>query len=154
MEIGAAGARLTGPDGTVVHAGYMLDPVKIAQSAAPHADADDPGYRGQFRLPRSVAAISGDCYAVRRTVYEAAGGFDASAGDFADVDFCLRLAARGLRTVWTAHAWLQYTTRPKAKRTGAVWMRGRWASMLRADPFGNPNLRLVGGRLKLVKKAK
>jgi len=152
MEIGAAGARLTAPDGTIVHAGYVLDPVKVAQSAAGRADADDPGYRGQFRLPRSVAAISGDCYAVRRAVYDAAGGFDASAGDFADVDFCLRLAARGLRTVWTAHAWLQYTARPKAKRTGAVWMRGRWASVLRADPYGNPNLRLVGGRLKLVKK--
>ncbi|MEJ0049100.1 MAG: glycosyltransferase [Rhodospirillales bacterium] len=153
-EIGAAGARLTGPDGTVVHAGFVLDPVKVAQSPAPHADANDPGYRGHFRLPRTVAAISGDCYAVRRTVYEAAGGFDASAGDFADVDFCLRLAARGLRTVWTAHAWLQYTANPRAKRSGAVWMRGRWAAVLRADPYGNPNLRLSNGQLRLVRRKK
>jgi hypothetical protein len=31
-------------------------------------------------------------------------------------------------------------------------MRGRWATVLREDPYGNPNVRLVGGRLKLVKK--
>jgi O-antigen biosynthesis protein len=153
-EIGAAGAKLTGPDGTVVHAGYVLDPRFIAQSPAPHADAEDPGYRGQFRLPRSVSAVSGDCFAVRRSVYDAAGGFTPSAGDFADVDFCLRLVARGLRTVWSPQAWLQYLVAPRAKRGGTVWMRGRWQEALKTDPYANPNLRLSGGRLELVKRRK
>jgi hypothetical protein len=151
-EIGAAGARLSGPDGKVIHAGYVLHRQNVAESPASEADLDDPGYRGQFWLPRTVSAVSGDCLAVRRDVYEAAGGFTQAAGDYADVDFSLRLRARGLLTVWTPHAWLQFTTAPKRRRAGKMWMQGRWAGALEADPFFNPNLRLANGRLSLGRK--
>jgi GT2 family glycosyltransferase len=149
-EIGAAGARLTAPDGTLLHAGYILDPAAIAHS--PTADADDPGYRGQYRLLRSVAAVSADCLAIRRTVFEAAGGFTAAAGDYKGVDLCLKLAARGLRTVWSPYAELQYTVPPSPPLTGANWMRSRWARALAADAYANPNLRLARGRVSLDKR--
>jgi len=142
-EIGAVGARLTGPGGALVHAGFALDAKRVAVSPAAPADVDDPGYRGHFRLARSVSAVSGDCLAVRRAVFEAAGGFHAAAGDFQDVDLCLRLAARGLRSVWTPLAWLQYAAPPAPKRAGAAWMRARWK--LETDPYVNPHLAL--GRL-------
>ncbi len=145
-EIGAAGARLTGPGGALLHAGYVLDPVRVAVSPAAPADADDPGYRGQFRLLRSVSAVSGDCLAARRSVFEAAGGFTAAAGDFRDVDLCLRLAARGLRCVWAPRAWLEYAMAPAKRVDGAEWMRARWASALGADPYLNPHLAEFGVR--------
>ena len=149
-EIGAAGARLTAPDGKLIHAGYILDPSAIAQS--PTAAADDPGYRGHYRLLRTVSAVSADCLAIRRTVFEAAGGFTAAAGDYKAVDLCLKLAARGLRTVWTPYAQLQYTVPPSPPLTGANWMRSRWASALAADAYANPNLRLARGRVSLDKR--
>jgi GT2 family glycosyltransferase len=142
--IGAAGARLTGTRGALLHAGFNLDPVRVAVSPPARADADDPGYRGHFRLARSVAAVSGDCLAVRRSVFVAAGGLNADAGDFWDVDLCLRLAARGLRCVWEPAAWLRYAGKPAVKRAGLEWMRARWARALAADPYVNPHLSEFG----------
>ena len=149
-EIGAAGARLDGRDGRLVHAGYVLEPVCIAHAPAPGSDPGDPGYRGHFHLARTVSAVSGDCLAVRRDVFMAAGGFSAGSGDYAAVDLCLKLAARGLRCVWVPQARLAYTAAPKALREGAGWMRARWGTALAADPYHNPNLRLRRGRLSLA----
>ena len=149
--IGCAGARLDGPDGRIVHAGYVLDPVRVAQTLAPGSDADDPGYRGQFALMRSVAAVSEHCLCVRRDVFLAAGGFDAACGAWRAVDLCLRLAATGLRCVWTPQARLAYATRPKpvSDARGAAVMRQRWAHMLDADPYANPNLAVRRGTYAL-----
>ena len=147
--IGAAGARLDGPAGRVAHAGYILDPIEIAVSPAGVADIADPGYRGHFHLARTVSAVSGDCLAVRRDLFVQEGGFRAEAGDFAAVDLCLRLAARGLRSVWAPQARLRYRALPGPKLAGAAWMQANWASALAADPYQNPNLGLRDGILPL-----
>jgi GT2 family glycosyltransferase len=146
--LGAAGARLEWRS-RLVHAGYVLDPEAVAQSPAPRADEADPGYRGQFRLARTVSAVSGDCLAVRRDAFLAAGGFARDAGDFAAVDLCLKLAARGLRTVWVPRAALRHAARPRPMRAGAAWMKARWGAALAADPYQNPHLRLARGRISL-----
>jgi O-antigen biosynthesis protein len=148
--IGVAGARLDGSDGRVVHAGYVLDPRGVAVSPIGAADGEDPGYRGHFHLARTVSAVSSDCMAVRREVFVQEGGFRAEAGDFAAVDLCLRLAARGLRSVWAPQARLRYTAMPKPPQAGAAWMRAQWGSALADDPYHNLNLRLRGGVLSLA----
>jgi GT2 family glycosyltransferase len=152
-DIGAAGALLLGKDGRRLHTGFVLHPKQVARCVAPPSDDGDPGYRGQFARARTVSAVSGDCFAIRREAFTAAGGFTSGAGDFAAVDLCLRLAERGLRTVWTPHAKLRYAAAPRAPSSGAAWMRQRWASVLAADPYLNPNLRVVRGRLLLAKPA-
>jgi hypothetical protein len=148
-EIGVVGGLLLRPNGGWAHTGYALDPKHIAQSAAPASDRDDPGYRGQFRLARTVSAVSLDCLAVRRAAFTEAGGFTREAGDFAAVDLCLRLAVRGLRTVWTPHARLQYSSMPRSPSAGGAWMRQRWGAALAADPYHNPNLLLSRGQITL-----
>jgi GT2 family glycosyltransferase len=153
-EIGAAGPRLDGPDGHLANAGFVLHPQAVAHAPAPRADAADPGYRGHFQLARSVAALSGDCLAIRRAAFHQAGGFETHAGDFAAVDLCLKLAARGLRSVWVPQARLAYTQLPNPMRAGAGWMRARWAKALTSDPYHNPNLRLKRGRLSVAKARK
>jgi GT2 family glycosyltransferase len=148
-EIGAAGGLLLAPRGGWAHTGYALHPKHIAQTLAPPSDPDDPGYRGQFRLARTVSAVSLDCLAVRGAALNEAGGLTPEAADFAAVDFCLKLAARGLRTVWTPHARLRYAALPRPPSAGAAWMRQHWGATLAADPYHNPNLLLSRGRITL-----
>ena len=150
--IGCAGARLDRPDGRIEHAGYLLDPEHVALSLEPRSDADDPGYRGQFALMRNVAAVSEHCLCVRRDVFIAAGGFDAAAGAWRAVDLCLRLAEKGLRSVWTPYARLAYAAPPPpvSDARGAAVMRARWAHMLGSDPYANPNLTVRRGTFALV----
>ena len=147
--VAAAGARLDGPDNRLCQAGYILDSDAIVQSPQGAADAADPGYRGQFQLARTVSALSGDCLAIRRAVFEGAGGFRKEAGDYRFADLCLRLTAQGLRCVWVPQARLRYTTQPPALSAGAAWMRKTWADKLAADPYHNPNLRLEHGRVSI-----
>ena len=148
--IGAVGARLEGPDGRVLDGGAVLAGDRIVQPVRGRADADDPGYRGCFVLARTVSAVSGDCLAVRRSVFDQAGGWNDAAGDFAAADLCLRLSALGHRTVWEPAARLRYAMRPAAPRAGAAWMRQRWVAALDRDPYWNPQLRLRAGRVSLV----
>ena len=149
--VGAAGARLDRADGRILHAGWVLDFWRVAGTLHPRSDASDPGYFGHFLLPRTVAAVSGDCLAVRRDRLFELGGLDPACGRYADVDFCLRLASRGLRSVWTPHARLRVTApvRPRPDRRAARMMRARWGDLLARDPYLNPNLRVRGGTLSL-----
>ncbi len=158
-EIGAAGGRLDRPDGRILQSGLVLDPDRIAQTVSPRSDPDDPGYFGQFRLPRTVSALSLDCLAIRRDLFMACGGFDAACGPYADVDLCLRLASRGLRCVWTPHARLRYqrlparTSRRVARdAVAAHLMRERWGAVLARDPYFNPNLAIRNGNLALARR--
>jgi GT2 family glycosyltransferase len=154
-EIGCAGARIDGPDGRIRHAGFMLDPRRVAVTLQPRSDVDDPGYRGQFMLARSVSAISRACLAVRRDVFLRAGGFDAACGALADVDLCLRLSASGLRCVWTPHARLLLSALPMPAPDAAciALMRARWGAVLANDPYVNPNLVVRAGNLALADAA-
>jgi GT2 family glycosyltransferase len=147
--VAAAGARLEGPGGTILHAGYVLDPKHVAQSPAPGSDSADQGYRGHFILARTVSAVSLDCLAVRRDAFLAAGGFSADAADFRAVDLSLKLATRGWRTVWVPQARLRYSRPPKPMRSGAKWMRARWAEALARDAYFSPALQIRNGRIKL-----
>ena len=150
--VGAVGGRLDGPDGHILQAGLWLDPAFIRQTLHPGSDAGDPGYFGQFHLVRTVSAVSGACLAVRRDVFEAAGGFDARCAPYADIDFCLRLASQGLRCVWTPHARFRASGRLKVlgDRGAARLMRVRWPDALACDPYTNPNLAIRRGNLTLV----
>jgi GT2 family glycosyltransferase len=141
-EIGAAGARLDRPDGRVCNAGYTLDGESIVQTLEPNSDRGDRGYFGHFLLARSVAALSGDCFAIRTALFKDMGGFDARAGAYRSTDLCLRLAERGLRCIWTPQARLRYRTPPPPPRDPAAarFMRERWGKTLAADPYQNPNL--------------
>jgi GT2 family glycosyltransferase len=149
--VGCAGGRIDDRQGRIIHAGFVLDRHEIAQTLAPGSDAGDPGYRGSFMLMRTVSAVSRDCLAIRREVYREAGGFDARAGNYADVDLALKLVAQGLRCVWVPQARMRSRggRRAPADPAGFAYMKQRWGSELAAERYLNPNLVVRDGRLKL-----
>jgi GT2 family glycosyltransferase len=150
--IGAVGARLWYPDGTMQHGGVILGPGGVATHA--HAGSrNEHGYFPRAHLTQNFSAVTGACMLVRKELYEQLGGLDEAnlAVTFNDVDFCLRLAKAGYRIVWTPHAELYHhesasrgleDTEAKQKRFLAEvdFMRNRWTREIEADPCYNPNL--------------
>ena len=130
-------------------------------AAGPFADAftgvprGHAGYFNRAWLQQNCSAVTGACMALRREVFEEAGGFDEVnlAISFNDIDFCLRLRAAGLQNVWTPYASLvhhesasrghQRTPEEQAQFVReAAYMQRKWGVELLHDPFYNPNLSL------------
>ncbi len=157
--IGAVGARLLYPDGTLQHAGVVLGLGGAAGHTHVGAGRDDPGYFGQLMMTREVSAATAACLAVPRAAFEAVGGLDAEnlPVAFNDVDLCLRLRERGLRILWTPHAELVHhesksrgsdftPERVEKFHAEVAYMTRRWGAALMADAFYNPNLSLSHAR--------
>lgn len=152
-EIGAVGVRMVYPDGTVQHAGFLAgwrgDGV-IHDAVNEPGDAAGPD--GRYLATRAVAAVTGAFLAVRRTDFEAVGGFDAVALPIAwsDVDLCFALRARGLAVVETPSIRLvhhesksrghEHESPERMARNAAerAVMAARWPEALARDPMANP----------------
>ena len=154
-EVGAVGARLWYPDGTLQHGGVVLGLGGVAGHAFPHIPRGHPGYFNRAMLQQNSSAVTGACMVVRKSVFEELHGFDeVNLGvTFNDIDFCLRLTQRGYRVVWTPYANLihhesasrghQRTREEQEEFERAVaYMQTKWGAELMHDPFYNPNLSL------------
>jgi GT2 family glycosyltransferase len=154
-DVGAVGAMLYYPDDTIQHAGVVLGLGGIASHPHRGLRRGAPGYYGRAALTQAVSAVTAACMVVRKTAFDAVGGFDETlAVAYNDVDFCLRLGARGLRNVWTPFAELyhfesvsrgddsQGASRERFLAESRL-MRDRWQGLLDADPYYNPNLSLT-----------
>jgi GT2 family glycosyltransferase len=151
--IGAVGARLLYPDGSLQHAGvvvgiggYAGHVYRGCQPARAQSIAAVAG-------PRNYSAVTAACMMVRREAFIAAGGYDEGlAIEFNDVDLCLKLAAAGLRNVYLPHVVLRHdesSSRGPTIPSSAAAMRDRerfslrWGSNGYRDPCYNANLTLV-----------
>ncbi len=145
-QIGPVGALLLRENGLVQHAGIALG----LGGFADHPFADEPPETGNAHgTPlwyRDYLAVTGACMAVRRAVYDQAGGFDEAfilCGS--DVAFCLEARRLGYRTVYTPYARLYHLE--SATRGSAIPPSDFAVSFayyrhyLRAgDPYLSPNL--------------
>src|SRR3546814_8141353 len=77
---------------------------------------------------QAQSAVTGACLALRRDVFEAAGGFDAArlVVDFSDIDLCLKAEAAGFRTLWTPFARLLHHESASRGAYPSAGKRGRW----------------------------
>jgi O-antigen biosynthesis protein len=155
LEVGAVGARLWYPDGTLQHGGVILGLGGVAGHAFPRVPHGHPGYFNRAFLQQNCSAVTGACLLVRKRVFEEAGGFDETnlAISFNDVDFCLRLQAAGFQNVWTPYANLiHHESASRGHQRAreeqmqfvreATFMQRKWGIDLLRDPFYNPNLTL------------
>jgi GT2 family glycosyltransferase len=142
-EVGAVGARLINPNGTIEHAGLVVGVDGIAQSAFHGFPAEHPGVNRQLRMTRNNSAVSGACMLTRREVFQEIGGFDETLSyRFADIDLCLKMRRAGYLIVYTPLAKLKWDThvRDKLDTGSEAIMRQRWSDVLERDPYYNPNL--------------
>ncbi|MCW5759668.1 MAG: glycosyltransferase family 2 protein [Phenylobacterium sp.] len=150
-NVGAVGARLLFPDGTIQHAGVAVGLGGVAGHVAAGQPGDDAGYFGHMKSPRNVTAVTAACLAMRKSVFDEVGGLDAEnlAVAFNDIDLCLKVRAAGYDIVWTPHAELihhESATRgadlageAQARfRNEVLHMRRRWGETLKQDPFFSP----------------
>lgn len=142
-EVGAVGAKLLYPNGSIQHAGVILGPDRIAC----HPFRRSRG--GYFNFPdiqRNYSAVTAACLMVRRALFKEVGGLNEEAlpVTYNDVDFCLRLRQRGYLIVYTPYARLVH--RESASRRLAVdanetaFMMATWHRELIDDPYYNPSL--------------
>jgi GT2 family glycosyltransferase len=149
-EVGAVGAKLLFGNGRIQHAGVVVGLGGRAGHILRNRPADTPGHLGRLAVAHEVAGVTAACLAVARHKFEAVGGLDAEAFpvDFNDIDLCLRLAARGWRSVWTPRAVLAHhesvsrgpSVGPARARFEAEGNRfaARWRAVIRDDPYYHP----------------
>lgn len=151
-EVGAVGARLLFPDGSVQHAGTIMGIGGVCGHLWKGASRDAQARNPYIACPGQRMAVTGACLAVRREVYAQVGGLDAEAFPVAlnDIDFCLRLHAAGYRTVYRGDAVLTHhesqsrgtddadEARRKRLEVETGRFLERWRPKLADDPFGSP----------------
>ena len=154
-EIGAVGAMLYYPNGTIQHAGIILGLGGVANHAFYGRPRGTDGYMNRARLVQNFSAVTAACLVIRRATYEQVGGLNETdlAVAFNDVDFCLRVRAAGFRNLWTPFAELYHhesasrgvedTAEKQARFAREVaYMQRTWGPELESDPAYNPNLSL------------
>ncbi|MFC5741203.1 glycosyltransferase family 2 protein [Dyella tabacisoli] len=153
-DVGAVGAMLYYPDGTIQHAGVIVGLGGVAGHAYLHQPRGYGGSHNRGLLLQNLSAVTAACMLVRREVYNAVGGLDESLKvAFNDVDFCLRVRDAGYRNVWTPYAQMYHLE--SASRGSEItpeqqdrfqreieFMRSRWGKRLLKDPAYNANLSL------------
>lgn len=149
-EVGAVAPMLLFPDGTVQHAGAALGLHGYAGHPFAGLAPDEPTPFGRAdEGVRNWLAVTAACMMVEREKLLAVAGFDESfvvAGN--DVDLCLRLTARGHRSLCVTHVRLLHD---ESRSRGAYVDPGDFAQSERSygafrtvgDPFYNPSLTLT-----------
>ncbi len=142
-EIGVVGALLLYPDGSIQHAGVVVDrwhPAHIGRFQK------ESYFWPWLRMTREVSAVTGACMAMRRSTWNELDGFDPRFPvNYNDIDLCLRAAARGYRVLIESRAVLVHeesrTRRAVVRPEEAERFQERWTAVTdRPDPCFNPQL--------------
>lgn len=151
-DVGAVGAKLYYPDGTIQHGGVVLGVGGVAAHLHCNRPKNDIGYMGRLVYAQDLTAVTAACIMIPRKVWEQTKGLDESFEvAFNDVDFCMRIRQLGYLIVFTPFAELYHyesksrkaddTPEKRARFVGEVErFQARWAKELEAgDPYYNPN---------------
>ncbi|XXF80649.1 glycosyltransferase [Myxococcaceae bacterium GXIMD 01537] len=160
-EVGAVGAKLLFPDGSIQHAGVVVGVSGFA--AHPFWRMPDTSPWTAFGSPewtRNYLAVTSACVMLRRELFESLNGYDERfvvCGS--DVDLGLRIVERGRRVVYTPHSKLVHHE-SASRRLDSIPESDHWLSFaayrrwLRdGDPYYNANLTLTGTDCSLRRHA-
>ena len=156
-DVGAVGALLVWPSGVVQHGGVTVGVNFAAGHAFNERLAGDLGYGDLLNAAHEGTAVTAACLLTRKRLFQDLGGLDGMRFpvNFNDVDFCLRLRARGYRIIMTPHAKLTHhesASRGQDLAPDAASrhkrelynLRLHWGEALGNEPFYSPLLGLDG----------
>ena len=154
-ESGIVGARLYDGENRIAHAGVIIGLHGLAGAAFAGFPKTEEDVYSRILSRQCYSAVTGACMLVKRSVFEAAGGFSEDFGlAFWDLDFCLRVGALGKRVIYEPYAeFYHYEDREKLQKEAKerleefhqaiALFEERWSELIRTgDPFYNPNLTL------------
>jgi GT2 family glycosyltransferase len=153
-SVGAVGAMLLYDDDTIQHAGVIVGINGVAGHSHKHLPREAAGYFQVLKAINNYSAVTAACLMVRKDVYDRLGGLEEQlAIAFNDVDFCLKAAEAGLRNVWLPHVVLRHAesksrghditfARRQVLFREESYMKRRWGTEVRPDPYYSPNLTL------------
>lgn len=149
--VGAVGAQLLYPDGTIQHAGVVIGIGGAAGHFAKGVDPSLDAHRSWFGVTRQVSAVTAACLVVSKEKYMSVGGLDEQnlRVAFNDVDLCLKLERAGYRNVYVAEARLIHhesksrgldLSPENAERFACeeAVLKSRWGTDKYMDPCFNP----------------
>ncbi len=145
-EIGGVGSKLTHADGTIQHVGMVLGVNGGAVHPYHGFPGDFVGYNGFTHIIRNYSAVTGACFATRKSIISDVGGFDERfAVDYNDTDLCLRILERGYRIVYTPYSRLSHfegfsIRRHEQNPIEVGLFVKKWAKYIENDPYYNVNL--------------
>ena len=149
-DVGAVGAKLLYPDGSLQHAGVLIGVGHVAAHA--HRLFENDPNKGPLRahLIQNYSAVTAACLIVRADVFKEVGGFDDArlAITNNDVDLCIKIREAGYRNVYTPYSTLFHhesaTRGPEdtpekfnryQKEVNHMWKQ--WSDILMNDPAYN-----------------
>jgi len=154
-EIGAVGAKLYYDNDTIQHAGIILGIGGVAGHSHKYFTKDAHGYFSRLKIIQNLSAVTAAALIVKKSLYMEVGGLDEEhlKVAFNDVDFCLKLQAKGYRNLWTPYVELYHhesvsrgaedTEEKKIRFEKEVhFMKKKWGNTLKRDRYYNRHLTL------------
>lgn len=153
-EVGIVGAKLLYSDDTVQHAGIIVGLGGYAGHNHKYFENGKSGYMFRLAVAQNLSGVTAACLLVKTCVFDEVNGMDE---DFTvaynDVDFCLRVRAKGYLVVFTPYAELYHyesksrglDTKGDARKrfdSEKELMKARYGRKLLEDPYYSPNLTL------------
>ncbi len=139
-HIGAVGAKLLFPDGTIQHAGVAFRYFKRLRQYGPyHIFRLFPRNAPAVNKEREFKCVTGACLLTPKELFIDSGGFDERfINCFEDVDYCLRIKQMGYKIIYTPRAELiHYEGQTTGRKDNEIHsdriLRQKWGDQMRAD---------------------
>lgn len=137
-SVGMTGARLNYSDGSIQHAGLIMQDTEFVHAYLAQPD-ESFGFFGELVVDHEVSGLTAACVALRRDVVNQVGGFRLDLpSNFNDVDFSCKVRSLGYRLVWLHDVRATHFESQTRKTTVYGWeveaIIERWGEPTR-DPY-------------------